>query len=134
MRSRRASRRSARRGGLGGGGRHAAPGAPAGVETLRAAGAAGVVVLHCVSEYPAAAADANLRAMATIADRVGCPVGYSDPTEGDEVALAAAALGACVLEKHLTLDRSLPGPDQRASLEPDELRGLVAAVRRVESA
>jgi N-acetylneuraminate synthase len=105
-----------------------------GVDALHAAGAGGVVVLHCVSEYPAAASDANLRAMDTIARRVGCPVGFSDHTEGFEVALAAVALGACVLEKHLTLDRSLPGPDQRASLEPGELGQLVAAVRRVESA
>jgi N,N'-diacetyllegionaminate synthase len=106
----------------------------AGVAALKTAGATEVVVLHCVSEYPAAAADANLRAMATIADRVGCPVGYSDHTEGLEVALAAVALGACALEKHFTLDRTLPGPDQRASLEPTELSALVAGIRRVESA
>jgi N,N'-diacetyllegionaminate synthase len=106
----------------------------AGVSVLRAAGAEEIVVLHCVSEYPAPAAAANLRAMATMAERLGLPVGYSDHTDGEEVALAAVALGAVALEKHLTLDRSLPGPDQRASLEPDELAALVAAVRRVESA
>ena len=72
--------------------------------------------------------------MATMAERLGVPVGYSDHTEGTEVALAAVALGACVLEKHFTLDRSLPGPDHRASLEPEELAALVRAVRRVEAA
>ena len=72
--------------------------------------------------------------MATMADRLGVPVGYSDHTEGPEVALAAVALGACVLEKHVTLDRSMPGPDHRASLEPEELAALVRAVRRVEAA
>ena len=100
---------------------------------LHAAGAEHIVVLHCVSEYPAAAEDANLRAMATMGARLGCPIGYSDHTEGSEVALAAVALGACVLEKHFTLDRTLPGPDHRASLEPDELAAFVTAVRRVES-
>jgi N,N'-diacetyllegionaminate synthase len=100
---------------------------------LREAGAADVVVLHCVSEYPAAAEDVNLRAMMTMREQLGRPVGYSDHTEGSEVALAAVALGACVLEKHFTLDRALPGPDHRASIEPQELEQLVVAVRRVES-
>jgi N-acetylneuraminate synthase/N,N'-diacetyllegionaminate synthase len=104
------------------------------VATLRRAGANELVVLHCVTAYPAAAGDANLRAMATMAEVLGVPVGYSDHTEGDEVALAAIALGACMLEKHLTLDRSLPGPDQRASLAPDELADLVRRARRVEAA
>jgi sialic acid synthase SpsE len=72
--------------------------------------------------------------MATMAERLGVPVGYSDHTEGTEVALAAVALGACMLEKHFTLDRSLPGPDHRASIEPEELTALVQAVRRVEAA
>ena len=106
----------------------------AGFRALIAAGAPGVVVLHCVSDYPAAAEDANLRAMATMAERLHCPIGYSDHTDGIEIALAAVALGACVLEKHFTLDRSLPGPDQRASLEPGEFVELVAGVRRVEAA
>ncbi len=104
------------------------------VDAARAAGASDLIVLHCVSEYPAAPADANLRAMATMAERLGVPVGYSDHTEGVEVALAAVALGACMLEKHFTLDRSLPGPDHRASLEPDELAELFADARRVEAA
>lgn len=103
------------------------------LEVLRRVGCADIVVLHCVSEYPAQVEDVNLRAMATMRDRLKVPVGYSDHTEGCEVALAAVALGACVLEKHLTLDRSLPGPDQSASLEPGELRALVTAIRRVEA-
>jgi N,N'-diacetyllegionaminate synthase len=93
-----------------------------------------VVLLHCVSSYPARPEDANLRAMATLARNFQVPVGYSDHTPGLEVALAAVALGAAVLEKHLTLDRTLPGPDQAASLEPGEFQALVAGVRTVESA
>jgi len=104
------------------------------VAVLRAAGVDDIVVLHCVSEYPALAADANLRAMATLANALDVPVGYSDHTQGLEVAVAAVALGAAVLEKNFALDRSLPGPDQRASLEPDELAELVRSVRSVESA
>jgi N,N'-diacetyllegionaminate synthase len=104
------------------------------VATLRDGGASELVVLHCVTAYPAAAEDANLRALATLAEHLAVDVGYSDHTEGEEIALAAVALGACVLEKHLTLDRSLPGPDQRSSLEPGAFRALVEHVRRVESA
>ncbi|MFZ4594683.1 MAG: N-acetylneuraminate synthase family protein, partial [Verrucomicrobiaceae bacterium] len=77
-----------------------------------------VILLHCVSTYPAEASDANLRAMETLRVSFGVPVGYSDHTLGIEVPIAAAALGACVIEKHLTLDCSLPGPDHRASLDP----------------
>jgi N,N'-diacetyllegionaminate synthase len=106
----------------------------AAVATLRAGGADELVVLQCTSAYPAPAEEANLRAMATMRDTFGVPVGFSDHTKGDEVALAAVALGACVLEKHFTLDRSLAGPDHRASLEPEELARLVARVRRVEVA
>jgi N-acetylneuraminate synthase len=104
------------------------------VETLSAAGCAGLALLQCVSNYPAEAADANLRAMATLAERFGAPVGYSDHTLGIEVALAAAALGACIIEKHFTLDRGLAGPDHAASAEPAELAALVAGVRKVEAA
>jgi len=93
-----------------------------------------VVLLHCVSSYPARPEDANLRAMATLARTFHVPVGFSDHTPGLEVSLAAVALGAAVLEKHLTLDRTLPGPDQSWSLEPGEFRALVAALRTVESA
>jgi N,N'-diacetyllegionaminate synthase len=106
----------------------------AALSAVRAEGARDVVLLQCVSNYPADAADTNLRAMATMAARLGVPVGYSDHTLGIEVSLAAVALGACVLEKHFTLDRSLPGPDHRASAEPEELGRLVAGVRRVEAA
>lgn len=93
-----------------------------------------VVLLHCTSDYPAAAEDANLRAMATMVEAFGLPVGYSDHTRGTAVSLAAVALGACMIEKHFTLDRTLPGPDHEASLEPQELRKLVAAIRDVEQA
>lgn len=106
----------------------------AAVATLRGAGTKDIIVLHCVSAYPAPAAEANLRALATMRDALGVPVGFSDHTKGDEVALAAVALGASMLEKHFTLDRSLPGPDHASSLEPVELAALVARVRRVESA
>jgi N-acetylneuraminate synthase/N,N'-diacetyllegionaminate synthase len=105
----------------------------AAVAALRAAGATEIVVLHCVSEYPAPPEGVNLRAMATMREGLRLPVGYSDHTEGSEIALAAVSLGAAAIEKHLTLDRSLPGPDHRSSLEPEELVALVRAVRRVES-
>lgn len=101
---------------------------------LRESGNPPVALLHCVSAYPTSPADANLRAMATLAGAFQVPVGYSDHTTGLEVPLAAVALGACILEKHITLDRSLPGPDQAASLEPEGLRALVAGVRTVEAA
>lgn len=104
------------------------------VGTLRAAGAGDIALLHCVSEYPASSAEANLRAMATMRERFGTPVGFSDHTVGLEVAVAAVALGASILEKHLTLDRSMPGPDHRASIEPDEFHRLVREIRSVESA
>ena len=78
--------------------------------------------------------DVNLRAMLTIRDALGVAVGYSDHTQGIEVATAAVALGATVIEKHFTLDRNLPGPDHKASLEPDELKAMVAAIRNIEQA
>lgn len=93
-----------------------------------------VTVLHCTTEYPAPMAEVNLRAMLTIRDAFGVEVGYSDHTAGIEVAVAAVALGARVIEKHFTLDRSLPGPDHKASLEPGELTAMVAAIRNVEQA
>ena len=93
-----------------------------------------VTLLHCTTEYPAPIGEVNLRAMATMAARFGLPVGYSDHTEGIVVASAAVALGAVVIEKHFTLDRGLPGPDHKASLEPSELRAMVAAIRAVERA
>jgi N-acetylneuraminate synthase len=104
------------------------------VEILRTAGCPEVILLHCVTQYPAPPEEVNLRAMVTMAQATGCPVGYSDHTLGLEVPLAAVALGAVVIEKHFTLDRSLPGPDHRASLEPDELAALVQGIRKVEAA
>lgn len=93
-----------------------------------------VTLLHCTTEYPAAVEETNLRAMETMSRAFGLRVGYSDHTVGDAVSLAAVALGAEVLEKHLTLDRTLPGPDHAASLEPGELSSLVQGVRMVERA
>lgn len=93
-----------------------------------------ITVLHCTTEYPTPMVDVNLRAMLTIKDAFGVTVGYSDHTSGIEVAIAAVALGATVIEKHFTLDRNLPGPDHKASLVPDELRAMVAAIRNIEQA
>lgn len=92
-----------------------------------------VILLHCVSSYPTPAAEVNLRAMNTMAQAFRVPVGFSDHTNGIHIALAAVALGACVIEKHFTLDKNLPGPDHKASLEPAELAGLVSCIREVES-
>jgi len=100
----------------------------------RAAVTRNVVVLHCTTEYPAPFEDVNLRAMATIAEAFDLRAGYSDHTNGIAVPIAAAALGAAVIEKHFTLDRGLPGPDHAASLEPDELNHMVRAIREVELA
>ena len=93
-----------------------------------------VTLLHCTSEYPCPLDQVNLRAMDSLAERFGLPVGYSDHTLGIQVSVAAAARGASVLEKHFTLDRRLPGPDHAASLEPGELTALVRAVREVSQA
>ena len=101
---------------------------------LEDAGCPGVVLLHCNTEYPTPYEDANLGAMLDLADQFGLPVGLSDHTTGWECDVAAAALGAVVIEKHFTLDKNLPGPDQKASLNPEELRAMVQAVRRIEVA
>lgn len=93
-----------------------------------------VTLLHCTTEYPAPFDEVNLRAMKTMRSSFQLPVGYSDHTPGIAVSIAAVALGAVVLEKHFTLDRSLPGPDHKASLEPGELRDLVRGVREVSAA
>jgi N-acetylneuraminate synthase len=100
----------------------------------RAALAERVTLLHCTTEYPAPVADVNLRAMDTLATSFGLPVGYSDHTPGIAVPVAAVARGATVVEKHFTLDRNLPGPDHKASLEPAELAAMVAGIRTVEAA
>ena len=104
------------------------------VRAIREAGDPPVALLHCLSAYPAPAGEVNLRAMEALSARFGCPVGYSDHTLGTDIAVAAVARGACILEKHLTLDPSLPGPDHRASLAPSAFRAMVEAIRRVESA
>jgi len=108
----------------------------AAVEVLKASGTQlnDITILHCNTEYPTPMQDVNLQAMQTMAAKLGTRVGYSDHTRGIEVAVAAVALGAVVIEKHLTLDRTLPGPDHRASLEPHELQAMVAAVRNIEAA
>ena len=93
-----------------------------------------VTLLHCTTEYPADPQSINLRAMATLRDAFGLPVGFSDHSRGIHVAAAAVALGATVIEKHLTLDRNLPGPDHRASIEPDELAAMIASIRDIEVA
>jgi N,N'-diacetyllegionaminate synthase len=93
-----------------------------------------ITVLHCTTEYPTPMDEVNLHAMQTIHKAFGVAVGYSDHTQGIEVAIAAAALGASVIEKHFTLDRTLPGPDHKASLEPAELKDMVAAIRNIELA
>jgi N-acetylneuraminate synthase len=107
------------------------------LEALEAAGTPleRVTILHCTTEYPAPVQDVNLRAMLTLGTAFPrASIGYSDHTEGIDIPIAAAALGARVLEKHVTLDRSMEGPDHRASLEPQELAQMVRAVRRVTSA
>ena len=101
---------------------------------IAAAGGRVGALFHCVTNYPAAPEDCNLRAMSTMRAAFGVPVGWSDHTEGIELSLAAVAAGAEILEKHFTVDRTLPGPDHAASLEPGELKELMAGVRRIEAA
>tara|TARA_B110000503_G_scaffold90078_1_gene136214 strand:- start:308 stop:1309 length:1002 start_codon:yes stop_codon:yes gene_type:complete len=93
-----------------------------------------VTVLHCTTEYPTPMVDVNLHAMKSLGTAFGVDVGYSDHSKGIEVAIAAVALGAKVIEKHFTLDRTLPGPDHQASLEPNELKAMVDAIRNIEKA
>ena len=104
------------------------------VEAITSTGNRELVLLHCNFNYPANVEEINLRVMGTLKKAFGFPVGYSDHTLGIEVPIAAVALGACIVEKHFTLDRSLPGPDHRASLEPDELKTMVKSIRNVERA
>ena len=93
-----------------------------------------ITILHCNTEYPTPMEDVNLKAMITIRDELGVNVGYSDHTLGIEIPIAAAAMGATVIEKHFTLDRTLPGPDHAASLEPHELKKMVSAIQNIEKA
>lgn len=104
------------------------------VEVIVGAGNEQLFLLHCVTEYPAPVAEVNLKAMVTLANAFGFPVGYSDHTPGLEIAVAAAALGARIIEKHFTLSKDMAGPDHRASLEPHELKAMVQAIRNVEKA
>ncbi|MBM3527055.1 MAG: N-acetylneuraminate synthase [Alphaproteobacteria bacterium] len=104
------------------------------VLALKTAGASEITVLHCTSLYPAPVDAVNLRAMTTMRDSLRLPVGYSDHSVGDHIAIAAVALGAVMIEKHFTLDRRLPGPDHRASLEPSELKSMIEKIRAVEAA
>ncbi len=108
----------------------------AAIEVLEQAGTphAKITVLHCTTEYPTPMAEVNLRAMQNIHAAFGLAVGYSDHTQGIEIAIAAVAMGATVIEKHFTLDRNLPGPDHKASLEPAELKAMVTAIRNIEIA
>ncbi len=106
----------------------------AALEVLRENGAGEITILHCTTNYPTPYVDVNLNAMLTIREHCGCKVGYSDHTRGIEVSIAASAMGATVIEKHFTLDRNMEGPDHKASLEPDELKYMVEAIRNIESA
>lgn len=104
------------------------------VKVLKDNGSEEVILLHCNTQYPTPYGDVNLRVMRTMQKELGLPVGYSDHTQGIEIPIAAAALGAVVIEKHFTLDKNMEGPDHRASLEPDELKRMVEGIRRVEQA
>ncbi len=104
------------------------------INVLKQNGTEDMTILHCTTEYPAPIKDVNLNVMQTMRETFGYPVGYSDHTQGIEVDLAAVALGATVIEKHFTLDRNLPGPDHKASLEPDELKAMVNGIRKIEQA
>lgn len=104
------------------------------LSVLREEGSRDITVLHCNTEYPTPMQDVNLLAMLTLKNTLNIPVGYSDHTQGIEVAIAATALGATVIEKHFTLDKNMEGPDHKASLEPKELKEMVKAIRNIELA
>lgn len=106
----------------------------AALAVLKTNGTPEITLLHCNTEYPTPFADVNLRAMETLRQRFGVKVGYSDHTQGIEVPIAAAALGATVIEKHFTLGRNMEGPDHKASLEPHELKAMVDGIRHIEAA
>ena len=104
------------------------------VKVLEDNGTTEIVLLHCNTQYPTPYEDVNLSAMRTIVEATGKEVGYSDHTQGIEVPIAAVAMGATVIEKHFTLDKTMDGPDHKASLEPDELTQMVSAIRHIEKA
>lgn len=104
------------------------------VDVLKKNGAGDITLLHCTTQYPTPYKDVNLRAMDTLKKMFGCEVGYSDHTEGIEIPIAAVAMGATVIEKHLTLDRGMEGPDHMASLEPGRFASMVASIRNIEDA
>jgi N,N'-diacetyllegionaminate synthase len=106
----------------------------AAVQAIQETGNQDLILLHCVSAYPAPPEDINLRAMRTLEDAFDLPIGFSDHTLGVDIAVAAVAMGACVIEKHFTLDRTMPGPDHQASLTPNELHELVRSIRNIETA
>jgi N,N'-diacetyllegionaminate synthase len=102
------------------------------VKVLQTKGAGPITLLHCTTEYPAPYDEVNLNALVTLMNIFKLPVGYSDHTQGITIPIAAVAMGAVVIEKHFTLDRNMEGPDHKASLEPDELKAMVEAIRCVE--
>lgn len=104
------------------------------VRVLHEHGTTDLTILHCTTEYPAPYDEVNLSVMETLRNTFHTPVGYSDHTQGIEVPIAAVALGACVIEKHFTLDKTMEGPDHKASLEPHELKAMVIAIRHIEQA
>lgn len=106
----------------------------AAMRVLRENGCGEITLLHCNTQYPTPYCDVNLRAMETLRERYGVNIGYSDHTPGIEVPIAAVAMGAIVIEKHFTLDKNMEGPDHKASLEPNELKSMVAAIRNIEQA
>ncbi len=106
----------------------------AAVQVVHAAGNRQLILLQCTTNYPSPISDSNLRAMVTLREQLGVLVGYSDHTQTDSACIASIAMGACVIEKHLTLDKTMAGPDQPTSLEPAEMRRLVQAIRETESA
>ncbi len=104
------------------------------VTVLKDNGAGKISLLHCTTDYPTDYVDVNLKAMLSLHKEFGVETGYSDHTRGIEVPVAAVAMGARIIEKHFTLDRNMPGPDHRASLEPDELEGMIRSIRNIEKA
>lgn len=106
----------------------------AAVVVLKENGAEDITLLHCNTQYPTPVQDVNLLAMVKMREELGVPVGYSDHTQGTEIPIAAAALGAAVIEKHFTLDKNMEGPDHKASLEPYELKQMVEGIRKIELA